>query len=67
MHTIFRDLVVYSISTCLGMWIYDEYVRTAKLRNDAFADYVPSLEGFERMDLQSPDETTYRRGTLDRV
>lgn len=69
MHSVGRDLIVYTLSTCLGMWMYDEYVKMMKRKGstDTYAEYVPSLEGFERMDIQAPDMTNYRRDTLDRV
>ena len=67
MQSIVRDVAVYTVATCLGTWMYHEYIRITKLRRDAYADYVPSLEGFERMDLQAPDMTDYRRGTLERA
>lgn len=67
MQSVVRDLAVYTVSTCLGMWVYYEYEKATKRRQDPYAEYVPSLEGFERMDIQAPDMTAHRRDTLDRA
>ena len=61
MQRFIRDVVALIIGTVVGMLIYD------RLKNENFAEYVPSIEGFERMNIQSPDDVKFSRGTLERI
>ena len=65
MNDVLRDFIVYTLATCIGMIMYDYSVKRWKI--SGYAEYVPSLEGFERMDIQAPDMTEYRRDTLERA
>ena len=60
MHRFIIDVLAIIIGTVIGMLIYERLKK-----RDAFSEYVPSIEGFEKMNVQSPDDANFSRGTLD--
>lgn len=59
------DTLAIIIGTVIGMLIFDRI--REKHERERFSEYVPSIEGFGRMDIQSPDEIKFSRGTLETV
>jgi len=64
-----RDVSSVFLGGLLAMivyhWLIKEYYSDYAV--DPYAQYVPDIEGFERMNLQAPDVTDYKPGTLERV
>lgn len=66
MQRFIRDVVVLIVGTVVGMLIFDR-LKNENFAYENFAEYVPSIEGFERMNIQSPDDVKFSRGTLERI
>lgn len=65
MYMFMRDVASVFLGGLLAMIVYAWL--TKEYYYDPYAEYVPSIEGFERMDIQSPDFVNYKRGTLDKA
>lgn len=57
-----RPFLETSAATFVGGILALIVFRWLTNRTSTFAEYVPSIEGFERMDLQSPDAAEFHGG-----
>ena len=60
-----RDVSTVFLGGLLAMIVYAWLIK--EYYSDSYAEYVPTIEGFERMNLQAPDAVEYKSGTLERA